>query len=53
MSRVMNQFFDPKDGKVFYDAGAINLIPTLIPLSDYSDPTNPNDFITVNEYMIK
>lgn len=53
MSRVSNQVFEPKDGKVFYEQNALNLIPTLIPLTDFADPTNANDFISVSEYMIR
>jgi hypothetical protein len=53
MSKISNQIFEPKSGKVFFQTNGTNLVPTIVPAHENADPNNPDDFISINEYMMK
>lgn len=53
MSKISNQVFEPKSGKVFFETNGSNLVPTIVPAHEHADPNNPDDFISINEYMMR
>jgi len=52
MSKILNQIFEPKQGKVFFEQNSGNVVPTVIQAADNDDPTN-SELISINEYMMQ